>query len=218
MSPLIPLRQGWPFILAFVALGFFFLWKDFLPGAVPAFLLSAFMAFFFRNPRRVPPEGDEQVVSPADGRVIAVRDGTFPDGKGAAKVISIFMSLWDVHVNRSPVDCTVLRVEHRGGRFLPAFKDRASRENERNLIFAEGPQGLPLAIVQVAGVLARRILCWVKPGQRMVRGAPFGAIVLGSRVDLHLPPQVSLLVREGQRLKGGKTVIALWRGDDGKEG
>lgn len=210
---MILLKEGWPFVLGFFFLGLL-LWKEFPPVAIPCFLLSAFIAFFFRNPKRVPPKGKEQVVSPADGKIIAIREGTFPDGRGPAKVISIFMALWDVHVNRSPVDCTILRIQHKRGRFLPAFRDRASRENEQNLLLAEGPYGLPLAVVQVAGVLARRILCWVKPGQRMARGVPFGAIVLGSRVDLYLPPQASVLVQEGQKVRAGETVIALWR-DEG---
>lgn len=210
---MVPLRQGWSFILPFAALGLFLLWKDLTVGAIPFFALAAFSWFFFRNPRRRPPEGEDLVVSPADGKVIGITEGSFPHGQGEARVISIFMSPLDVHVNRVPVECKVLAVEHEGGKFMPAFRDRAPRENERNFLYAEGPGGKPLVLVQVAGTLARRILCWARPGQRLARGTPFGAIVLGSRVDLYLPPEATLRVVEGQRVKAGETVVALWPGE-----
>jgi phosphatidylserine decarboxylase len=168
----------------------------------------AFLLYFFRDPERVPPAGERAVVSPADGRVLAVvaeREERFL--AAAATRVSIFMSPLDVHVNRNPVAGTVERVEHTPGKFRAAFADKASLDNERNaVVLAAG--GRRYLMVQIAGALARRIVCRLAPGDRVERGARFGLIMFGSRMDLYLPAGVRPVVKAGDRVRAGATVVA----------
>ncbi|RLA86346.1 MAG: phosphatidylserine decarboxylase family protein [Deltaproteobacteria bacterium] len=216
----LPLKEGLPMIVPLAVAGAFFLVWRWQGLGVLFLVLSALLWFFFRNPQRIPPEGEDDIVSPADGRIIEVREGvSMPSQRQKGWLISIFMSLWDVHVNRAPVDCVVRSVDHRRGRFLPAFKAQAPLENERCVLLAEGPKGVPIAVVQVAGILARRIICRVRPGQRLRRGEPFGAIVFGSRVDLYLPLGTEILVEVGQKVRAGESVIGcLPNGGEDEEG
>ena len=178
------------------------------PLAVLPFVLAiAFCLFFFRDPERVAPADERLVVSPADGRVLEVsgeREERFLHAP--ATRISIFMSPLDVHVNRAPVSGTIEVVRHTPGKFRAAFADKASLDNERNaLMLTSG--GRRYLVVQIAGALARRIVCRVGEGDRVRRGERFGLIMFGSRVDLFLPPEVRPAVRKGDRVRAGTSVV-----------
>lgn len=202
-------------IVPLVAGGFFFLFVK--PQAtIPLFGFAGFFWYFFRNPRRSPPEGEGLIVSPADGKVLKAEEGLWPIYGRKGKVVSVFMSIWDVHVNRVPFDGEVMDQQFLKGKFLPAFEQEAANRNHRNLLVLKGEGGLEGVLVQVAGVLARRIICWARPGQFLKKGDPFGAIVLGSRVDLYLPEDVDLLVSPGDRVRAGETVIAYHRKGGGR--
>ena len=167
-----------------------------------------FCLYFFRDPERQPPSGDDLIISPADGRVLEVVPGREEQFLHApATRVSIFMSPLDVHVNRSPVTGTVELVRHTAGKFRAAFADKASLDNERNaVVLASG--GRRYLVVQIAGALARRIVCARQPGDRLARGERFGMIMFGSRVDVFLPPGVEPRVARGDRVRAGQTVIA----------
>jgi len=174
---------------------------------------------FFRDPKRVTPQGDKLVVSPADGlitlikqmdppRELVIDDGTGAPGLPDAPVtrISIFMSVFDVHINRTPVGGRISKIVYTPGLFLNADLDKASQDNERNAIVVETAHG-PIACVQIAGLIARRILCFVREGEELAPGARFGLIRFGSRTDIYLPDSARALVAEGQRAIGGETVL-----------
>jgi phosphatidylserine decarboxylase len=179
------------------------------PAALlPLAPVLGFCLWFFRDPERVAPAGDDLVVSPADGRVVAVvreHEGSFLDAP--ATRVSIFMSPLDVHVNRHPVSGTVEQVRHTRGRFRAAFKDKASLDNERNAIVLRSG-GRRYLLVQIAGALARRIVCHLEAGDPARRGERFGMIMFGSRVDLFLPPDVEPVVRGSERVRAGTSVLA----------
>jgi len=174
---------------------------------------------FFRDPERVLPSDPSALVSPADGRVIAVEEG----GKAhrfapeTTTRISIFMSPLDVHVNRMPVSATVERVEHKPGLFAAAYRADASEINESNSLLLRTPGGVPVVVVQIAGWLARRIVCHVRPQARVSRGERFGLIMFGSRLDVFLPPQARPSVRVGDRVRAGSSVIAIGALDGGSD-
>ena len=203
-------REGVPFVLVLgVAtlvvdlLGFWWL------GLVLLALTFA-VASFFRDPERDVPGGDNQVVSPADGRIVAVDSEAHAESLPGEKFqrVAIFMSPANVHVNRVPVSGEVLAVKHTPGRFLAAYDERASLENERNEVALRDERGRPLVFVQVAGLLARRIICNLRPGQRVEQGARFGLIMFGSRVDVYLVPSARLRVSIGDRVRAGSAVLA----------
>jgi phosphatidylserine decarboxylase len=179
-----------------------------LLAAVPLVLGVAFCLFFFRDPEREPPPGEDHLVSPADGRVLEV----VPDERdeildAPSTRLSIFMSPLDVHVNRVPVSGVVETVRHTPGKFGAAFGDKASRDNERNaMVLRRG--GRRYVVVQVAGALARRIVCHSREGQALQRGDRYGLIMFGSRVDVYLPPDVRPTVKHGDRVRAGCTVVA----------
>ena len=197
-------REGYPFILTagFLALFAFALgWK--WSGLVPALFALAFMGFF-RDPERVPPVGEELILSPADGKIVAVKRHEMPGGLGGAGTqVSIFLSPFDVHVNRAPVKGRVEEIQYQKGNFFAAYKEQASQSNEQNALNIVDAKGRSLRVVQIAGVLARRIICYVKRGDGLERGQRFGLIMFGSRVDLFLPPGSKIEVVEGQRVRGG---------------
>jgi phosphatidylserine decarboxylase len=177
-------------------------------AVVPLLLGLPFTVSFFRDPERVPPTGDRLVVSPADGKVIAV----VPDERisfltGPVTRVSIFMSPLNAHVNRSPVTGRIGLVQHTPGKFRAAFADKASLDNERNAIVVESGTRRYL-MIQIAGALARRIVCHVTPGEDVGRGERVGLIMFGSRVDLYLPPDVRPLVAEGDRVYAGSSPVA----------
>ena len=197
-------------ILMAGAIALWVYWRHFLTAALAIFLIAVllFLVYFLRDPERQPPAGDGLFVAPADGRVVAVQQTEEPIFlQGPATQISIFMSLLDVHVNRAPMSGEVAFQEYRPGRFLPAYRHEASDENESNLLGLVGGE-TQILIKQVAGILARRIVCWPSIGQRLARGQRFGLIKLGSRVDLFLPPDVEVLVAIGEKVRAGETVLA----------
>jgi phosphatidylserine decarboxylase len=176
--------------------------------ALPFLALGGFMGFFFRDPDRVVPAGDDLIVAPADGRVMvagAPEPGAAPAGQW--QQVSIFLSPADVHINRIPYGGVVEHVEHRPGRFLPAYRDEAATENERTEVWiARGSRRVVAR--QVVGVLARRVVCRVGPGARVATGERFGLMKFGSRMDVFLPTDAGLEVRVGDRARGGETIIA----------
>jgi len=201
-------KAGWPFIGGAVLLAIIVgLWLGRV-WAVPFLILSAFFLFFFRDPDRTTPGDPNIVVSPADARVMAV--GAF-SGKGAPpgewQWISMFLSPMDVHVNRTPVTGTVTRVEYHPGRFLPAYKPEAGELNEWTEVWFDAPGG-PVVVRQIVGILARRIVCRLTTGEKVVGGQRFGVMKFGSRIDMYLPRTATILTNVGEKVVGGETVIA----------
>ncbi|HEY8514273.1 MAG TPA: phosphatidylserine decarboxylase family protein [Candidatus Binatia bacterium] len=181
--------------------------------AVAMAVLAAFFVNFFRDPERKTPEGANLVISPADGRVIvaepSVDEPRFLHGR-AAKV-SVFMSPLDVHVNRAPIDGEVTGVFYNPGKYFAAFAEKASLDNEQNAVVMRSDDGRQVAFVQIAGFLARRIVCRVRPGDRCRRGERVGMIKLGSRVDVFIAGDVELNVKVGERVRAGETVLGVMR-------
>ncbi len=196
-------REGYPYFLVPLAAAGALALLGVLWGSLLALVLSGAMAGFFRDPERRAPLIPGAILSPADGRVLETRGG---DGEPLR--LSIFLSLFDVHVNRSPVPGEVISTDYKWGRFLPAFRRGASELNSQNAITIRGPLG-EVKLVQVAGVIARRIVCWARRGDLLSRGERIGLIKFGSRVDLYLPPEARLKVAPGQRVKGGLSVVAV---------
>ena len=163
-------------------------------------LIAAFMLFFFRDPKRVIPVGDGLIVSAADGRVTRIEDGE------NSKLVSIFLSPLDVHINRSPIDGVISTITYTSGRKMPATNNEASLVNERNALVIEGG-GISVTCTQIAGILARRIVCWPKAGDNLQRGQKFGLIKFSSRTDILMPGSVELEVKVGDRVLGGETII-----------
>lgn len=195
-------RDGYYFFLPLVALTLVLTWLQVMALGVVTLILAAFVAWFFRDPNRSVPDDPDAVVSPADGKIVRVK--SFEEGTE----VSIFLSIWNVHVNRSPVEGILVRKEHRSGRFHLAWDDRASVENERVILTISGDRPLTLALV--AGVLARRIRVWKNEGDVLGRGDRIGLIRFGSRVDLFFPRNCDMVVSEGDRVYGGSTVLAYW--------
>lgn len=201
-------REGWPFIALFVVLAAFVTW-GYGPGwSVPFWLIAIFVIQFFRDPPREVPAQPGAVLSPADGRVIAIVSGHDPYANREAVKISVFMNVFNVHSNRAPVDGTVERTEYFAGKFFNADLDKASEHNERNALLIRTPQGALVTCVQVAGLIARRVLCYVKSGDALSRGQRFGFIRFGSRVDVYLPPGARPKVSIGDRVSATTTVLA----------
>ena len=209
---LVPIhREGWPFIAVFavaaVLLGV--LWQ---PLGWLGALLTVWCAFFFRDPDRVTPIRPGLIISPADGLVQMIGNAVPPVelGMGAEPRlrISVFMNVFDVHVNRSPTYGRIVKVAYRPGKFVNAALDKASADNERMSLRLQLDDGREVAFVQIAGLVARRILCWAKEGQQLRAGERFGMIRFGSRVDVFLPDGVQPLVMCGQRTLAGETVLA----------
>jgi phosphatidylserine decarboxylase len=209
---LVPInRAGWPFIAAalLAAVVLMALWS---PLGWLALLGAAFCVYFFRDPERVTPVRAGLVVSPADGLVSAVVRASPPEelelGDQSLVRISIFLSVFDVHVNRVPADGRITALAYRPGKFVNAALDKASEENERQCVRLTTDEGRHIGFVQIAGLVARRIVCSLREGQQVRAGERFGLIRFGSRVDVYLPEGVSPLVAPGQRMVGGETVIA----------
>lgn len=202
-------REGFIFFVPIAVLSFV-LWLLGLYWPSFAFLLiSAGVAAFFRNPNRVPPEGEGLVLSPADGKVVQIVDDAHSESLPGVslKRISIFMSVFSVHVNRWPISGTVSSIKHVNGRFLDAREPDASIVNEHNSIVVQALDG-PIEVVQIAGLIARRIACWVNEGDTVYRGDRFGLIRFGSRLDVYLPQGFTFQVPVGARVRAGETIIA----------
>lgn len=201
-------REGWPYIAAsvaaavLVAVFFGFAWS------LPLWLIAIFIIQFFRDPPRKIPAQPNAVLSPADGRVVRVQKTVDPYTQAESLLVSVFMNVFNVHSNRSPVDGTIERIDYQAGTFVNADLDKASTENERNALVIKQPNGQRISVVQVAGLIARRILCYVKPGQALVRGQRYGFIRFGSRVDVYLPLSARPKVAVGDKVYATSTVIA----------
>ena len=203
--------EGYPFIggLALASLVLFWLWA---PLGWLCTLATVWCAYFFRDPPRVTPVRDGIVVAPADGRVSRIVNAAPPKelnlGERALPRISIFMSVFDCHVNRSPVAGRIERVVYRAGKFLSADLDKASEDNERNALVIATGAGERVAVIQIAGLVARRIVSFAREGETIGAGARIGMIRFGSRVDVYLPEGTRALVAEGQTAIAGETVLA----------
>jgi phosphatidylserine decarboxylase len=204
--------EGIPFVLGAAAATatLYFLWPRSLPLAVFGLLLTVFVAWFFRNPERFPPNEPGAVISPADGRVVFC--GDCPPGRynpGPGKTVSVFMSVFDVHVNRAPVSGKVVSVRYHPGKFLAANVDKASLENEQNRVVLETAEGHRISYVQIAGLIARRIVCDLSEGDMVQQGQRVGMIRFGSRVDILLPVSAVLRVRTGDRVRAGESILGV---------
>jgi phosphatidylserine decarboxylase len=196
-------REGYPFILVplvvaivTAVLGLWYVGLLFL-------IVTAFMAYFFRDPHRVPPDDPKLVVAPADGRVTRIKPAT--DETGSQTVVSIFLSPLDVHINRSPIAGKITATVYTRGKFLMATNEMASLVNEQNALTIQGE--ITVVCKQIAGILARRVVCWKQAGDTLALGERFGMIKFSSRTDLVLPANVEITVTEGARVRGGTTVI-----------
>lgn len=206
-------REGIPFILIGIGLTCVFLILDLLVLAIPFAVLTSFIIFFFRDPERNLVNREKAVLTPADGKIIAIEkltsgDNRFPD---TAVKLSIFMSLFNAHINRIPVGGRISQLTYHPGKFFSANLDKASLHNENNIVMLETDNREKIVFVQVAGLIARRIVCWVKAGDYVRAGQRFGLIRFGSRLEVYLPPDSTITVRKGEKVKAGQTVIGYLR-------
>lgn len=201
-------REGWAYtiasILAALAVAGIAGWW----WSLPLWLLAIFVLQFFRDPPRLVAGDERTAVCPADGRVLMVVPAEDPYLQRPAIKVSIFMNVFNVHSNRSPVDGEVVAAWYNPGSFLNAAVDKASLENERNALHLRTASGLDITCVQIAGLVARRVLCYVRPGDHLTRGQRFGFIRFGSRVDVYLPPDSRVRVELGQKVYASSTVLA----------
>jgi phosphatidylserine decarboxylase len=210
-QPRIIATPGYPLILAAVVL-IFLGWIGHWPWITVLGLAGGgFFTYFFRDPDRPIPADPGAVVAPADGKVIRVEEVQEPQFlHGPARRVAIFMDVFDVHVNRAPVAGVVKEMLHRPGSYRAAFRPEAAQQNEQQTLVLEAGAGRRLLVVQIAGLLARRIVPFVQPGQHLARGERLGMICFGSRVDLYLPPEAEIVVQVGAKVKAGSTILAQW--------
>jgi phosphatidylserine decarboxylase len=200
-------REGWPFVFASLAAALVVWVLAGFAWSVPLWLVATFVIQFFRDPPRAVPQQANAVLAPADGRIVKVEKARDPYTERDTLLISVFMNVFNVHSNRSPVDGTVERVDYSRGKFINADLDKASTENERNAMVLK-LDGERITVVQVAGLIARRILCYVKAGDRLARGQRYGFIRFGSRVDVYLPLTARPKVAVGDRVAATSTILA----------
>lgn len=200
-------REGWPFLAGIVVISFLVsLWSGW--ASLPFWILSVFVLQFFRDPGRTAPDGELNVLSPADGRIVAVEEVHDTYANREAIKISVFMNVFNVHSNRVPVKGTVIAVNYFAGKFFNAALDKASLQNERNATVIRMPQGHIITAVQVAGLVAKRILCYAKEGDNVYQGQRYGFIRFGSRVDVYLPLGSRPRVAIGDKVSATSTVLA----------
>ena len=204
-------REGWPFIAIAVAILVVLAWIGGALGWVVGIALVAFVVQFFRDPPREIPSQPDAILSPADGRIVAVGPARDPWLERDALRISVFMNVFNVHSNRSPVDGEVKNAWYHAGAFVNAALDKASTENERNALHLRTREGRDVTCVQVAGLIARRILCYVKPGDTLARGQRYGFIRFGSRVDVYLPPDAHPRAAIGDVVHATESILAEFR-------
>ena len=200
-------REGWPFVLGALALAVVVWALAGFAWSLPVWVVFVFIVQFFRDPPRQVPQQRNAVLAPADGRVVKVDQSRDPYTEREALLISVFMNVFNVHSNRAPVDGTVERIDYSRGKFVNADLDKASTENERNAMVIK-LDGERITVVQVAGLIARRILCYVQAGDRLMRGQRYGFIRFGSRVDVYLPLTARPRVAVGDRVAATSTIIA----------
>lgn len=201
-------KEGWPFIgiAAFITAVFALIGISWL--ALLGLLATFFIGYFFRNPDRVIPDREGVIVSPADGRIIKVENVS--DSRlvnGPSKKISIFMSVFNVHVNRIPYNGSITKIAYFPGKFISANLDKASQHNEHNAVYLQSEEGQQICFVQIAGLIARRIICHLNEGDHVIRGQRFGLICFGSRLDVYLPQTAGINVTVGDRVSAGTSII-----------
>ena len=214
--------EGWPFIAAFIGVAVLAtVVCPFLPGTVPLWLLAGWCLWFFRDPERHLAQehgaGDGLVIATADGKVVAIEEVTAPLSGQPARKFSIFMNVFSVHVNRCPIGGQITNLAYHPGRFLNAALDKASVENERMEILVTAANGVAISFVQVAGLIARRIICRLRIGQPVLQGERFGLIRFGSRVDVYLPLSAKVTLSLGEQTRAGETVIAILAEEEATE-
>ncbi len=206
------LTDGLPFVVFTLSLTIMFVFFKFIALSIIFFIITLFMIIFFRNPKREIPSDENAIISPADGKIIEIKE-EFEDRYIKDKVlkISIFMTLFNVHVNRAPATGKILDIKYFKGKFHSANIKKASEENEKNIILMDVGKKRRLLFIQIAGMIARRIRCYVKEGDLLLKGEPYGAILFGSRVELYLPTDVKLKRAKGEWVKGGETIIGYFQ-------
>lgn len=204
-------KAGYPFIYASAFATAVFALLGVTPLAIAGLIITGFICFFFRDPDRMIPVDKGLIVSPADGKVIKVESVTqTPYFEGACTRISVFMSVFNVHVNRIPHEGTIKRVDYHPGKFFSANLDKASKDNEHNALLLESPVGNKVGFVQIAGLVARRIICGVQVGDAVQRGQRFGLICFGSRLDIYLPQTTDIKVAVGDKVQAGSSILGKW--------
>ncbi len=209
-------REGWPFILGcLVAANLFLLGASLLKSSIGAvfallfFLATGFCVYFFRDPARVVPRGENLLLAPADGKILEIVDGQDPISSGPVRILRIFLSVFEPHLQRSPIAGKVGAIRYKTGKFLDARDPKAPFENEQNRIEIVSDSGkTSLVVTQIAGLIARRIVCWVKEGQHVQAGERIGLIRFGSQVDVVMPKEAKLRVKAGDFVTAGDTVLA----------
>lgn len=201
-------REGWPFLAVSLLVSALVTALTGWIWALPLWLIFVFVLQFFRDPARPIPQGDKLVLSPADGRIVVIGPARDPWLERDALKISVFMNVFNVHSNRSPVDGVIQNVWYHPGKFFNADLDKASEENERNALWIKTTAGMDVTCVQIAGLVARRILCYVGKGDQLTRGQRYGFIRFGSRVDVYLPLDASVKVSIGDKVYATSTVLA----------
>jgi len=199
-------REGWPFLAGAVVVALLVTWFSSL-WSIPFWIIAIFILQFFRDPARPVPQGAKDVLSPADGRIVVIEQVEDPYLKRPSLKISVFMNVFNVHSNRSPVDGSIVNAWYNPGSFVNADLDKASTENERNAVVIDAG-GRTVTLVQVAGLIARRILCYVQAGETLARGQRYGFIRFGSRVDVYLPTDAVVLVAPGDIVFASSTLLA----------
>ncbi|HYT23624.1 MAG TPA: phosphatidylserine decarboxylase family protein [Candidatus Polarisedimenticolia bacterium] len=202
-------KEGYYFGVPLLALGGFSCFLHWYVAAAVLVFLALFIFSFFRDPERVIPTEPGALVSPGDGRVVVVTEEENAGRPG--KRVSIFLAVWNVHVNRSPAAGTITKLEYRPGKFLAAMRERASLENEQN-VFTLSTDAGEMVFKQIAGLIARRVVSWKKAGEKVARGERIGLVRFGSRVDVWVPNEAEILVKVGDNVKGGSSVLARWPG------
>ena len=203
-------REGWPFILPPLSLAVILWIAGWQVGGIGTGVLAVLVALFFRDPTRDIPKGEGLILAPADGTVVQVTQYLGQELQEPATQISIFLSVFNVHINRAPFPAVVEDVTYKSGSFRIAWQSEASADNEQNLIALKAPEGR-LLVKQIAGLIARRIVCRVVPGQKLDAGERIGLIRFGSRVDLIVPTRAELFIKRGDRVRGGSSVMGALR-------
>ncbi|GJL54540.1 MAG: phosphatidylserine decarboxylase proenzyme [Nitrospirales bacterium] len=202
-------REGFPFVLGAGAPAVAAGMVEWMGTALAFAACASYCAWFFRNPARVIPSGEALIVSPGDGQVVAIeREFESRFLKADSIRVSIFLNIFNVHINRVPCDGVLCDVAYQPGQFIPASKPDATVRNEQNALMIQRADGKKLLCVQVAGLIARRIVCWATPGERVAKGDRFGLIRFGSRMDVYLPEETQVRVTTGERVKGGTSILA----------
>lgn len=203
-------KEGWIFILPLATASFIFWVSQIKSAAILFSLLTLGVVYFFRDPERSIPSEERAILAPADGKIIQLapcQEERFI--KGPALKVSIFMSLLDVHINRVPLTGRIIDLIYQSGKFFRANLPKASLSNEQNAMLLETAEGSRILLVQIAGLIARRIVCWVHKGDEVIRGERFGLIRFGSRVDIYLPEKTQLVIQLGQKVYGGQSILGF---------